>query len=102
MRAEVERKEIVKRALAMLHGGPKTEQQDQQIGEPEAETAETLAASVLAESGPDEVAQILTIWRGFGIKDLDGQRIREGLEPIREHLASLRSWKSKLRSRDGA
>ncbi len=107
MRTREEEREIVKRALALLHGSPKPEQQDRQIGEPEAGTAETLAASVLAENKPDEVAQILAIWRDLGIKDLDGQRVRQGCnpqerKPVGEHLADLRSWQNKRRSRDGA
>jgi len=61
-------------------------------------TPETMAVSILVDHKPDEVSQILAIWRGFGIKDLDGQRIREGLSPVREHLASLRSWKSRRKN----
>ncbi len=74
---------------------------------PETTTPETIAAAILAENKPEEVAQILAIWRGFGIKDLDGRRASQGSnpqerKPVREHLADLRSWQSKWRSRDGA
>ncbi len=89
MRAEVERKEIVKRALAMLHGGPKTEQQDQQIGEPEAVSAEALAASVMAENEPDEVDSILRVWS-------DLFNIRLDRETVRKQLAAIRKWQSQL------
>ena len=54
-----------------------------------------------AKHQTDEVARILAAWRDLGMKDLDGRRARDGREPVGEHLAALRSWESKWRSRDG-
>ncbi|MEE9611335.1 MAG: hypothetical protein V3W19_08785 [Desulfatiglandales bacterium] len=53
------------------------------------------------DSAPAEAARILAFWRDLGVKDLDGRRVRDGREPVGEHLAALRSWESKWRSRDG-
>jgi len=58
-------------------------------------------AKAPAKHQTDEVARILAIWRGLGIKDLDGRRADDGREPVGEHLANLRSWQSKWGSRDG-
>jgi len=62
---------------------------------------EDLAANAPARPQTDEVARILAVWQRLGIKDLDGLRVRQGLEPVGEHLANLRSWESKWRSRYG-
>ncbi len=62
---------------------------------------EDLAANAPARPQTDEVARILAAWQRLGIKDLDGLRARAGLEPVGEHLANLRSWERKWRSRDG-
>ena len=53
---------------------------------------EDLAANAPARSLTDEVARILAVWRRLGIKDLDGLRVRQGLEPVGEHLMNLRRW----------
>ena len=60
----------------------------------------------IAKHQTDEAAGILAVWRDFGIEDLDGRRASQGRnpqerKPVREHLAALRSWESKWRSRDG-
>ena len=55
----------------------------------------------MATHQTDEVARILAVWRDLDIKDLDGRRVSGGFEPTGEHLANLRSWESKWRSRDG-
>jgi len=47
----------------------------------------------------DEVPRILAVWRDLGIKDLDGRRARAGFEPTGEHLANLRNWRLKSRTR---
>ncbi len=60
------------------------------------------AAYAPAKDQTDEVARIKAVWRDLGIKDLDGVRARDGREPVREHLASLRRWESKWKSRDGS
>ncbi len=60
-----------------------------------------LSAKAPAKPQTDEVARIKAAWRVLGIKDLDGVRARAGLEPVREHLANLRRWESKWKSRDG-
>jgi len=60
-----------------------------------------LSAKTPDKHQTDEVARIHAAWRDLGIKDLDGVRARAGLEPVGEHLANLRSWESKWRSRDG-
>jgi len=60
-----------------------------------------LAAKAPAKDQADEVARILAVWRDLGIKDLDGVRASAGLEPVREHLTSLRKWESKWKSKDG-
>ena len=65
------------------------------------QVTEDLAAKAPANDQTDEVARIKAAWRVLGIKDLDGVRARAGLEPVREHLANLRSWKNKRKSRDG-
>lgn len=63
---------------------------------------ENIAAKTPAEDQADEVARIKAAWRVLGIKDLDGVRAGAGLEPVGEHLASLRRWESKWKSRDGS
>ena len=67
----------------------------------ETTTPETLAAAILAENKPDEVARILAIWRSLGIKDLDRRRVDAGLEPVGEHLANLREWQRRWTSGGG-
>lgn len=52
---------------------------------PETPTAETLAASILAENGPDEVDSILRVW-----SDLFGKRLDH--ERVRNQLAALMEW----------
>lgn len=86
MRTEREEKEIVKRALALLHGGPKTERQDQQIGEPkpEAGTVETIAASILAENKQDEAALIVDAWQRYFGTWLPKEGVLKQLEGIRK------------------
>ncbi len=55
--------------------------------EPQATSPEILVASVLAETKPDEVGQILTVWEElFGLR-LDRQRVSN-------HLKALRQWQS--------
>ena len=90
MKAEAERKEIVKRALAMLHGGQISDQPSQTDAidtvdaKPETPTPETLAVSILAENGPDEVDSILRVWSElFGMR-LNPERVRDQLEMLRE------------------
>jgi len=90
MRTREEEKEIVKRALALLHGGPKPEQVGQQIAEPEPEagTPETIAASILAESKPDEAALIVDAWQRYFGTWLP----REG---VLKQLEGIRKWQSR-------
>ena len=90
MKARAEGREIVKRALALLHGGPKLEQVGQQIAEPEPEagTAETIAVSILAESKPDEANRIVAVW-----KKLFGVSLNS--EEVRNQLVALRKWQSR-------
>ena len=96
MKAEAERKEIVKRALAMLHGGQISDQPSQTDDididtvdtKPETPTPETLAASILTENEPDEVDSILRIW-----SDLFGKRVDH--ETVRNQLAALREWQGR-------
>ena len=52
---------------------------------------EDQTAKAPAEPQTDEVDQILAVWRDLGIKDLDAQRAKEGLKPVKEHLADLRA-----------
>jgi len=100
MKAEVERKEIIKRALAMLHDGQTLDRDEVRLSEPDNEiehmpetaTAETFAVSVLAENGPDEVDAILRVW-----SDLFGKRLHH--ESVRKQLAALREWQRLWRSR---
>ena len=90
MKAEAERKEIVKRALAMLHGDQISDQPSQvddidtvDTG-PETTTPETLAASVMVENTPEEVDRILKVWSDlFGVH-LNSKRVRNQLEMIRK------------------
>ena len=58
-----------------------------------------LSAKAPAKEQTDEVARIKAAWRNLGINDLDGVRARAELEPVREHLANLRRWKSKWRTK---
>ena len=90
MRTREEEKEIVKRALALLHGGPKPEQVGQQIAEPEPEAGspETIAASILAESKPDEANRIVAVW-----KKLFGVSLKS--EEVRDQLAALGEWQKR-------
>ena len=55
----------------------------------------------VAKHHTDEVARIKAAWWDLGINDLNGVRASAGLEPVREHLTSLRKWESKWKSRDG-
>ncbi len=89
MRTREEEREIVKRALALLHGSPKPEQGGQRIAEPEPEagTAETIAVSILAESKPDEAGRIVAVW-----KKLFGVSLKS--EEVRDHLSAIRTWQS--------
>lgn len=102
MKARAEEKEIVKRALAMLHSG-RILDQPTQVGDPDIGTdiddihdggskvtPETLAASILPEATPDEVGFILKAWEGFGIH-LDRKRVSIQLE-------ELRRWQSRWRA----
>jgi len=96
MRTREEEREIVKRALAMLHGSPKPEQGGQQIAEPEPEagTAETIAVSILVESKPDEANRIVAVW-----KELFGMSLKS--EEVRSHLAAIRKWQSQWMNGNG-
>ncbi len=92
IKARAEGGEIVRRTLAMLHGAQTLEQlsraDDPDIGKmdhrPQPVTPEALAASVLAESIPDDASSILTAWKEiFGIP-LDRGRVVSHLEALRE------------------
>ena len=61
---------------------------------------EDLAANAPARTQTDEVARILAVWQRRGIKYLDRRRARAELEPVREHLANLRSWRDQWRSKN--
>lgn len=91
MAAKAEQGEVVKRALAMLHSkpGPAFESPPRDWTEPKP-SAETLAASVLAESKPDEAISILAIWEEVFGMTLDRQRVAK-------HLEGLRQWQSRWR-----
>ena len=57
------------------------------------ETAsEILATSILAENTPDEVTQILGIWKRLFYMDLERARERSGKGGVRENLKQLRKW----------
>ena len=60
-----------------------------------------LSANTPTKDQTDEMARLKAAWRDLGINDLDGVRASAGLEPVREHLTSLRKWESKWKSRDG-
>ena len=62
---------------------------------------EDLAAKAPTKDQTDEMARLKAAWRDLGINDLDGVRASAGLEPVGKHLANLRSWESKWKSRDG-
>ena len=98
MRTREEEKEIVKRALALLRGSPspKPEQGGQQIAEPEPEagTAESIVASILAESKPDDANRIVAVW-----KELFGMSLKS--EEVRSHLAAIRKWQSQWMNGNG-
>ncbi len=95
--------EVIKKALAMLHGKAGTTPEGQ--GDPltveivkEKKTldyrttqTESLATRVLAEFEPAEAVRIAAVWRNvFGIA-LDSERVRK-------HLESLRQWQKQWRS----
>lgn len=93
-RTKDEEQEIVKRALAMLHGGrilaepSRMDDFDIETQEKPMPTPETLAVSVLAENEPDEAGSILAIWEeAFGMT-LDRERVAK-------HLEHLRQWQSR-------
>ena len=88
-------REEVKMILAMLHSRaepiPKTpaqEGQEEGEAEPQATTPEALAVSVLAEIEPDEVGQILRVWKETFGMDLDRDRVTK-------NLGGLRKWQSR-------
>ena len=95
MAAKAEQSEIVKRALAMLHGNmiPDQASQAETGGQEQTKpTAELLAISVLAEHEPDEVSCILAVWRDLFGMQLDRRRVET-------HLKELRKWQNRwLRS----
>ena len=63
------------------------------------ETAsEVLAASILAENTPDEVTQILGIWKRLFGMDLERVRERSGKGGVRENLKQLRKWQGSFRN----
>jgi len=101
MKAKAEEKEIVKRALAMLHA-PAWVERSQPLGDrdPEPEPTpkpdhpdpEALTAKILAEFQPDEADCIVTAWRKMlGIK-LDRGRVHQ-------HLDELRKWQRRWMQR---
>ncbi len=81
---------VFKSILHKVRGSEGTSRTDgpRQISDPKTPTAETLAASILAENGPDEVDSILRIW-----SDLFGKRLDH--ESVRNQLTALREWQSK-------
>ncbi len=63
------------------------------------ETAsEVLAASILVENTPEEVAQILSIWKRLFGMDLERVRERSDKGGIRENLKQLRKWQGSFRN----
>jgi len=84
---------VFKSILHRVRGTEESSQMDEvRISEPENEikhlprtaTAETLAASALAENTPGEVDDILRVWSDlFGMR-LNSKRVRKQLEMIRE------------------
>jgi len=108
MKARAEEKEIVKRALAMLHGGQTLEQPSQTEcpnirtadPKPQPVTPETLAAAVLVENTPDEVSRILTAWREFfGIR-LDRAKVTNQLNAQRQWQDQWRDYRSRGNSEE--
>ncbi len=94
----------IRAILAKIAGSEEIEQNAKIEPKPPLVTTpvtEDLEANAPARTQAGEVARIKAAWRVLGIKDLDGVRARAGLEPVREHLANLRSWESKRKSRDG-
>ncbi len=90
MAAKSEQSEIVKRALAMLHNRPEpTPNLSGEGGTGEFKpTTEALAVSVLVETEPHEVGQILAIWQKVFGMTLDR-------EQVAKHLERLRQWQSR-------
>ena len=86
----------------MLHGGQILDQPSQTDDidiavdtKPETPTPETLAASILAENGPDEVDSILRVWSElFGMR-LNPERVRDQLEMLREWRCQWTSIKDR-------
>ena len=82
MRSKEEQERIIKRALSLSSveaPGPELPAEKTEC------PAEPLAAQILADNGPDEVTQILDVWkRVFGMK-LDR-------EQVARHLAMLANW----------
>ncbi len=82
----------IRAVLAKIAGSEEIEQ-NAKI-EPKPTQVTTPVTEDLAENAParpqtDEVARILAVWRRLGIKNLDELRVRQGLEPVGEHLANL-------------
>ncbi len=99
VKAREEEKEIVKRALAMLHSG-RILDQPTRVGGPDIDdthddgsrvTPEALAASVLAENTSEEVDRILKVW-----SELFGMRLDH--ETVRKQLVAIRKWQSQWTS----
>jgi len=91
MSVGVVQSEIVKRALAILHEGVNVQdsEEDAKVEHPEAATAETMAAQVLAEYEPSESELIVRAWHDIlGVNYLKP-------EMVRLHLEALRRWQSR-------
>ena len=73
--------EIVKRALALLHGGVSVQDRDEGA---KAVTPETVATQVLAEYEPPEADRIVRAWRDITGTHLNPDRVREQLEALRK------------------
>jgi len=100
MRTREEEREIVKRALALLHGSPKPSQAEgpdiessRALG-PGTTTPETVAASILVDHKPNEANRIVAVW-----KELFGMSLKS--EEVRSHLAAIRKWQSQWMNGNG-
>ena len=87
---------VFKSILHKVRGseGASREDSPRQISEPKSPTAETLAASILAENEPNEVDSILRVWESLG-KNLDRTKILKQLE-------DLKTWRTRRSGVKGA
>ena len=69
---------------------PQSETPSPEVVEDKTIQAEKLAASILAENQPDEVGEILRVWKETFGMDLDRARVTKQLQDLRE-------WQSRWR-----